>query len=70
MSRPFGRPHIGDLLVNTVFVSLVAASVSAAQQPATAAKPTATANSSAAAPEKIYVVLPFENAGAPAKLDC
>ena len=71
MLRTFGRPRTGELLVQTVFVSLMAAAVCAAQQPATAAKPTASANSPAASvtAQKIYVVLPFENAGAPAKLD-
>jgi tetratricopeptide (TPR) repeat protein len=49
----------------------MAAVVCAAQQPATSAKSATPANSSAAAgtPQKIYVVLPFESAGAPAKLD-
>jgi tetratricopeptide (TPR) repeat protein/TolB-like protein len=70
MPRTFGSTRIGELLVKTVFVSLVAAAVCAAQT-APAAKPAAPANSSAApgTPQKIYVVLPFENAGAPAKLD-
>lgn len=70
MPRSFGRPRIGELLVQTVFVSLVAATVSAAQ----AAPPTKAASASNSSPtsgtsQKIYVVLPFENAGAPAKLD-
>lgn len=49
----------------------MAAAVYAAQQPATAAKSGPAENSSAAAgtPQKIYVVLPFESIGAPAKLD-
>ena len=49
----------------------MAATVCAAQQPATASKPTTSPNSPAASgtSQKIYVVLPFENAGAPAKLD-
>jgi tetratricopeptide (TPR) repeat protein len=67
MSHSFGRPRIGELLVKTVFVSLLAAAVCAGQQPAT--KSASAANSVAASPQKIYVVLPFENAGAPAKLD-
>lgn len=71
MPRSFGRPPIGKLLVRTVFVSLIAAGVCAAQQPAAIANPTVPVNSprSSATPQKIYVVLPFENAGAPAKLD-
>lgn len=45
--------------------------VCAAQQPAIAVNATASVNSSAssATPQKVYVVLPFENAGAPAKFD-
>ncbi len=45
--------------------------VCAAQQPAPAGKPSTPASSSSAAgtPQKIYVVLSFEGAGAPAKLD-
>ena len=70
MSRSFGRPRIGELLGNTVLVSLIAAAVCAAQQPAPGAKPKPTANSpGTGAPQKIYVVLPFESVGAPAKLD-
>jgi tetratricopeptide (TPR) repeat protein len=71
MSRFLGRPPIDKLLVSTAFVSLMAVVVCAAQQPAPAAKLATSANSSAAsgAPQKIYVVLPFEAAGAPAKLD-
>lgn len=70
MPRSFGRPRIGELLVQTVFVSLVAATVSAAQ----AAPPAKAASASNSSPtsgtsQKIYVVLPFENAGVPAKLD-
>src|SRR5262249_27146672 len=68
MPRSFGRPRFGKLLVKTVVVSLMAAAVCAAQQPAPATKP-ATAANSAAGPQKIYVVLPFEGTGAPAKLD-
>src|SRR5919109_1102754 len=73
MPRTFGRPRIGEPLVKAVFVSLMAAAVCAAQtaSPAPGAKPVPDANSSAASgtPQKIYVVLPFENAGAPSKLD-
>lgn len=70
MPRSYGRPRIGDLLVKTVFVSLMAAAVCAAQQPATSAKPTTSANSPASGTsQKIYVVLPFENAGTPSKFD-
>ena len=71
MPRSFVRPRLGDLLVKTVLVSLMAAVVSAAQQPAPASKPAPASDSSAAviSGRKIYVVLPFENAGAPAKLD-
>ena len=71
MLHSFGIPRIGKLVVRAVFVSLVLSAVCAAQQPAPAAKPAASANSYTAsgAPQKIYVVLPFENAGAPSKLD-
>ena len=70
MPRSFGRPRIGELLVKTAFVSLMAAAVCAAQT-APAAKPGTLPTSSiaSATPQKIYVVLPFENAGAPTKLD-
>lgn len=70
MPRSFGRPRIGELLVQTIFVSLVAATVAAAQT-APPAKAAAASNSSptSSTSQKIYVVLPFENAGAPAKLD-
>ena len=70
MPRSFGRPRIGELLVQTIFVSLVAATVSAAQT-APPAKAASASNSSptSGTSQKIYVVLPFENAGAPAKLD-
>src|SRR5689334_2910575 len=67
MSRSFGRPRIGELLVNTVFVSLMAAAVCAAEQAAPATSPNSAAVSGAS--QKIYVVLPFESAGAPAKLE-
>ena len=71
MPRSFGRPPIDKLLVRTAFVSLMAVVVCAAQQPAPAGKPSTPASSSSAAgtPQKIYVVLSFEGAGAPAKLD-
>lgn len=71
MPRSFGRPRIGELLVQTVLVSLVAAAVCAAQQPVAAPKSTTSSNSPAASgsSQKIYVILPFENAGAPAKVD-
>ncbi len=68
MPRSLGRPRFGELLVKTVFVSLMTAAVCASQQPAPATKP-ALATNSAAGPQKIYVVLPFEGTGAPAKLD-
>lgn len=70
MPRSFGRPRIGELLVQTIFVSLVAATVSAAQT-APPAKAASASNSSptSGTSKKIYVVLPFENAGVPAKLD-
>ena len=65
MARTLGRPRFGEFLVAILFVSLTAAAVSPARQSATPAPaPAAAANS-----QKIYVVLPFENAGAPAKLD-
>ena len=71
MPRSLVRPRFGELLVKSVFVSLVAAAICSAQQAAPAAKPAPAPNSAAAAttPQKIYVVLPFENAGAPSKLD-
>src|SRR2546429_306504 len=65
MARTFSRPRFVELLVKTLFVSLVAAAVS---RPQPAARP-AQAPAPAANSQKIYVVLPFENAGAPAKLD-
>ena len=64
MARTFGRPHFGELLVKILFVSLVAAASRAQQAGATPQVPAAAGNS-----QRIYVVLPFENAGAPAKLD-
>src|SRR5215831_12519817 len=71
MPRTFGRPRFGELLVKTAVFSLMAATVCAAQQPAPAAKPAPAANSSASSgtSSKIYVVLPFEGIGAPAKVD-
>src|SRR5690242_10909203 len=70
MPRSLGRPRIGELLIQTVFLSLMAAAVCAAQS-ASPLKPSSASSSSAAsgASQKIYVVLPFENAGAPAKID-
>ena len=65
MARTFSRPRFVELLVKTLFVSLVAAAVS---RPQPAARP-AQAPAPAANSQKIYVVLPFENAGAPGKLD-
>ena len=76
MARTFGRTRFGELLVEILFVSLMAAAVSSAQQPPPAAQQagpsgqtSAAASPASPASEKIYVVLPFENAGAPAKLD-
>lgn len=70
MPRSFGRPRIGELLVETIFVSLVAATVSAAQTaPPAKAAPASNSSPTSGTSQKIYVVLPFENAGAPAKLD-
>ena len=63
MARTLGRPRFGELLGNLLFVSLTAAAVSLAQPSAPPAQ-TPAANS-----QRIYVVLPFENSGAPAKLD-
>src|SRR5690349_15349737 len=70
MPRSFGRPRIGELLIQTVFLLLMAAAVCAAQT-APPANPSSAANSPAASgtSQRIYVVLPFENAGSPAKLD-
>ena len=65
MARTFGRPRFGEFLVAALLVSLTGAAVPPAQQPASPAPaPAAAANS-----QKIYVVLPFANAGAPSKLD-
>ena len=64
MARTLGRPRFGELLGNLLFVSLTAAAVSLAQPSAPPAQTPAAANS-----QRIYVVLPFENSGAPAKLD-
>jgi len=64
MARTLGRPRIGELLVKAGVVSLVAAAVCAAQQTATAPRPAVSGTL-----QKIYVVLPFEGPGAPAKLD-
>jgi Tfp pilus assembly protein PilF/TolB-like protein len=64
MARTPSRPRFGELLVKMLFVSLTAAAVSLAEQSAPPRAPAAAANS-----QRIYVVLPFENAGAPAKLD-
>src|SRR5947208_14968697 len=66
MARTFSRPRFVELLVKTLFVSLVAAAVS---RPQPAARP-AQAPAPAANSQKIYVVLLFENASAPAKLAC
>ena len=64
MLRSFGSPRFGQLLVEILFSSLMAAAVCAAPQAPPQAAPAAGRNS-----QKIYVVLPFENAGAPTKLD-
>lgn len=64
MARTFGRPRFGELLGKILFVSLTAAALPRAQAAPPAQLPAAAANS-----QKIFVVLPFENAGAPAKLD-
>ena len=71
MPHTLGSPRIGEFLLRIAFVSLMAAVVCAAQQPASAARSATSPNSSATSgtPQKIYVVLPFESAGAPAKLD-
>lgn len=71
MARTFGSPRFGELLVKILFVSLIAAEVCTAQQPSTAGKPTTAPNSISASgtAQKIYVVLPFESVGAPAKFD-
>lgn len=71
MLHSFGIPRIDKLVVRTAFVSLMAAVVCTGQQPAPAAKPATSPNSSTASAtsQKIYVVLPFENAGASSKLD-
>jgi tetratricopeptide (TPR) repeat protein len=63
MLRSFGRPRFGELLVTVLFFSLIAGAICVAQQPPQA-QAAAGANS-----KKIYVVLPFQNAGAPAGLD-
>ena len=67
MLRSLGRPRFGQLLVKIPVFWLLGAAVCAAQQTAVASQtPASTATSNS---QKIYVVLPFENAGAPAKLD-
>lgn len=65
MARTFGRPRFGEFLIPILFVSLTAAAVLPARQ----SVPPAQAPAAAANSQKVYVVLPFENAGAPAKLD-
>jgi tetratricopeptide (TPR) repeat protein len=65
MARTFGRPRFAEFLVLILFVSLTAPAVLPARQ----SVPPAEAPAAAANSQKIYVVLPFENAGAPAKLD-
>jgi len=67
MPRSFGRPRIGELLVKTVFVSLMAAVICPALQPAPPGQAAVTGTSRTS--QRIYVVLPFETSGAPAKLD-
>ena len=75
MARSFGRPRFREILVKILFVSLTATAVCAAQSspPAQQATPAGQArgatNPASANSQKIYVVLPFENAGAPARLD-
>jgi tetratricopeptide (TPR) repeat protein len=72
MGRSFGRPRFREILVKILFVSLTATAVCAAQaspQTTPAGQARGTANPASANSQKIYVVLPFENAGAPAKLD-
>lgn len=63
MLRSFGRPRFGELLVTVLFFSLIAEAICVAQQ-TPQAQAAAGANS-----KKIYVVLPFQNAGMPAGLD-
>src|SRR5689334_21240372 len=63
MLLSFGRPRFGELLVTVLFFSLIAAAICVAQPPPQA-QAAAGANS-----KKIYVVLPFQNAGAPVGLD-
>src|SRR5690242_18806095 len=64
MSRSFCKSRPGGILVKILVFWLIGAAVCVAQQ-------TPTAQSAAVSPnsQKIYVVLPFENAGAPARLD-
>ena len=67
MWRSLDRRRFGQLLVKIPIFWLIAAALSAAQPRALASQTPASAATSNS--EKIYVVLPFENAGAPAKLD-
>jgi tetratricopeptide (TPR) repeat protein len=65
MSRSFCRPHACEVLLKIAFLWLMGAAICSAQESAPAAK-SATSPKNA---QKIYVVLPFENAGAPSRLD-
>lgn len=63
MSRSFCRPYAPELVFKIALLWLMGAAICSAQESAPAAK------SSTKNPQKIYVVLPFENAGAPSRLD-
>ncbi|PYT81217.1 MAG: hypothetical protein DMG40_10180 [Acidobacteria bacterium] len=69
MARTLGRTRFGELLVKVLLVSLMAAAVCAAQQTVPSGQTPAATGRASANSQKIYVVLPFENAGAPGKLD-
>jgi tetratricopeptide (TPR) repeat protein len=65
MLRSFFTPRLGAKFLRTTLLWLLGVSACAAQQAVPAAKPAATP----AASQKIYVILPFENVSASAKLD-
>ncbi len=64
MSRSLCKSRFGGILVKTLIFWLIGAAVCVARQTPPAQSAAVPANS-----QKIYVVLPFENAGAPARLE-
>src|SRR3989442_15547994 len=61
MGRSFFRPDFPAVLFSVILIGVIGAADCAAQAP----QSTATAKN----PQRIYVVLPFENAGASPRLD-